>query len=274
MEYCSSQSADSPFCCKDSWHLALCGSRNLAPSEAGYAPVEKETLAVTWCLQKARLFQLGCPNLTIQTEGEDTPVQVSHQIHCSGFPLKVPCHEITHEASGVALEDYIQVSVACAIVATLELDIIVLDEDSIRSAASHDSVYQLLLARVAVGDWHQQKSQEVSWLHPFFSVWVRLDVNQDLVTYSVDQGYIHLVISEDLHHQVAANLQMGHQGLNSFLRRARQSVYWTGIEGDLQHHCAQCISCDEHALSLPPEEMVHMPQQKTSLSRSLQICSK
>ncbi|XP_064100749.1 uncharacterized protein LOC135211366 [Macrobrachium nipponense] len=43
------------------------------------------------------------------------------------------------------------------------------------------------------------------------------------------------------------------------LRRARQSVYWLEIEGDLQHRRAQCTSCDEHAPSMPPEEMIHTP---------------
>ncbi|XP_064089962.1 uncharacterized protein LOC135203965 [Macrobrachium nipponense] len=43
------------------------------------------------------------------------------------------------------------------------------------------------------------------------------------------------------------------------LRRARQSVYWPGIEGDLQHRLAQYTSYDEHAPSLPPEEMIHTP---------------
>ncbi|XP_064080640.1 uncharacterized protein K02A2.6-like [Macrobrachium nipponense] len=164
-----------------------------------------------------------------------------------------------HEASDLDLEDDIQVAVACATVAALEPDIIVLDEDCVRSATSNDPVYQLLLARVAAGDWPQQKSQEISFLRPIFGDWDRLAINQDLVTYSVDQGCICLVIPEYLRRQVAANLHAGHQGLNSMLRRARQSVYWPGIEGDLQHRRAQCTSCDEHGPSLPPEEMIHRP---------------
>lgn len=66
--YCACQSADNPFCCKGGWHLTLRGSRHLTPTEAGCAPIEGEALAVTWCLQKARLFLLGCPNLTIITD--------------------------------------------------------------------------------------------------------------------------------------------------------------------------------------------------------------
>ena len=48
--------------------MALCGSRHLSSAESGYAPVEGEALGVVWCLRKARLFLLGCPNLTLVTD--------------------------------------------------------------------------------------------------------------------------------------------------------------------------------------------------------------
>ena len=62
------ESIDAPFCCKDGWRLALCGSRQLTETEARYAPIEGEAMAVVWCLKKARLFLMGCPNLTIVTD--------------------------------------------------------------------------------------------------------------------------------------------------------------------------------------------------------------
>ena len=64
-QYCNCTSVDAPFCCKEGWRISLCGSRFLTSAEAGYAAVEGEALAVAWCLQKARLFLIGCPNLTI-----------------------------------------------------------------------------------------------------------------------------------------------------------------------------------------------------------------
>ena len=66
-QHCESVSTDVPFCCRNGWHLALCGSHHLALAESGYAPVEGEVLAVAWCLHKARLFLFGCPNLTLVT---------------------------------------------------------------------------------------------------------------------------------------------------------------------------------------------------------------
>ena len=67
-QYCFCNSSDTPFCCQGGWRLALCGSRHLTSAETGYAPIEGEALGVVWCLRKARLFLLGCPNLTLVTD--------------------------------------------------------------------------------------------------------------------------------------------------------------------------------------------------------------
>ena len=54
-----------PFTYKDGWQLVFCGSRQLTAAEGNYAPVEGEALAIAWCLQKAKIFLLGCPKFTI-----------------------------------------------------------------------------------------------------------------------------------------------------------------------------------------------------------------
>ena len=56
-----------------------------------------------------------------------------------------------------------------------------------------------------------------------------------------------------------ASLHAGHQGLDSMLRRARQTVYWPGIEGDLQFHRTSCEACNTHAPSQPSEALVLTP---------------
>ena len=79
------------------------------------------------------------------------------------------------------------------------------------------------------------------------------------MTYTYDQGATRLIIPESLRHKVASNLHAGHQGLDSMLRRARQTVYWPGIEGDLQYHRSSCEACNTHAPSQPPETLVLTP---------------
>lgn len=134
-----------------------------------------------------------------------------------------------------------------------------MDEEEVKRTAAGDPTYQMLVAKVMGGDWHQHTAQEVASLRPFYGVRDRLAVMHDVLTYTFDQGYVRIVIPEALRQQVAANLHAGHQGLDSMLRRARQCVYWPGIEGDLQHHRSACIECETRAPSQPAETLAMTP---------------
>ena len=49
---------------------------------------------------------------------------------------------------------------------------------------------------------------------------------QKLVTYTYDEDCVSLVIPNSLLQRVTSSLHAGHQGLDSMLRRFRQSIYW------------------------------------------------
>ena len=138
-------------------------------------------------------------------------------------------------------------------------DYMAFKESDIQKAAADDPVYQMLVAKVLASDWHAQRSQEAACLRQFYGVRDRLAVSNGLVLYSYDQGPARLVIPEALRFKVAANLHAGHQGLDSMLRRARQTVYWPGLEGDLHHHRSSCDACNTHAPSQPAESLIVTP---------------
>ena len=288
-QYCSCTSIDTPFCCRDGWKIALCGSRFLTPAESGYVAVEGEALAVVWCLQKARLFLLGCPNLTIITDHrplvkllgnrslgditnprlfrlKERTLQYNFQIkylpgkknHAADFLSRFPALKNTPGIQDHGLNEDVAVAVVSAITENL-LEQCTLDEKTVEEAALEDPTYQLLVSRVNAGDWNPRKSQEIACLRPFYGVRDRLSTTGDLVTYCFDNGCIRLVIPEGLRRQVTAHLHSGHQGLDTMLRRARHSVYWPGIEGDLHYHRSQCTSCERHSPSLPAEVMEMTP---------------
>lgn len=89
-------------------------------------------------------------------------------------------------------------------------------------------------------------------------MWNRLEVIQDL-TYTYDDSHVRRVIPEALRHQVAAHLHAGHQGLDSMTHRARPTVYWPGMEADLQYHRTSCRECERHAPPQPLEPLVLTP---------------
>ena len=52
-------------CCDDGWKITVAGWRLLSKTEANYAPVEGEALAVAWALDHTKFFTMGCDNLLL-----------------------------------------------------------------------------------------------------------------------------------------------------------------------------------------------------------------
>ena len=290
-QYCSCSPNTAPLCCKGGWRLALCGSRHLTSAESGYAPVEGEALAVTWCLRKARLFLLGCPNLVIATDhrpltklfGDKALKDISNprlfrlkertlqyrftmrflpgkHNAAADFLSRYPAARSTPDEVDEDQDVAIAAAMSAATVAALDLSgCVTIDEEIVSQVALEDPTYQMLVSKVNSGDWEPRKSQEPVCLRPFYSVRDRLAVSRGLVTYTYDQGCVRLVIPEALRQRVSASLHASHQGLDSMLRRARQTVYWPGMEGDLQHHRATCDSCNTNAPSQLPEPLLLTP---------------
>nr|XP_027230045.1 uncharacterized protein K02A2.6-like [Penaeus vannamei] len=153
-----------------------------------------------------------------------------------------------------------QNTIAAATVASLDLsEHATLNEELVKQVAVEDPSYQLLVESVTNSDWGSYRAQELACLRPFYCVKNRLAVAGGLVTYTFGQGCVRLVIPEALRGQIAANLHASHQGLDSMLRRARQAIYWPGIEGDLQYHRASCNSCNANAPSQLPEPLLLTP---------------
>lgn len=83
-----------------------------------------------------------------------------------------------------------------------------------------------------------------------------MSVTDGLVIYALDGGGPRLVVPERLHHQVAKNLHASHQGVEGMLQRARQAVYWPGMEGDLDYYRKECTDCNLHVPSQGREPLI------------------
>ena len=54
-------------------------------------------------------------------------------------------------------------------------------------------------------------------------------------------------------------MHAAHQGTDNMLRRARQAVYWPGLDADVDMARRQCAECDRHAPSQSPEPLIMTP---------------
>jgi hypothetical protein len=67
-KHCQCDMTDAPNCCSSGWRLIFAGARFTTDAESRYAPIEGEALAITYALEKCRMFTLGCQDLTIATD--------------------------------------------------------------------------------------------------------------------------------------------------------------------------------------------------------------
>lgn len=249
-----------------------------------------------WCLRKARLFLLGCPNLVliaghrplVKLFGDKALKDIAnprllrlkektlqYQFHLRYLPGKKNCAADTlsrypvlkeyPDGEDVEQEEEMAAAMIAATLAALDaVEGVVLDHTSLVRATASDPTYQMLMNRVRAGDWPTSRAQELYNLKPFYNVRDRLTADGEVVTYTFEQGNVKLVIPESLRQQVATNLHSGHQGVQSMLRRARQAVYWPGLEADLTHHRSQCETCNTFAPSQHPEPLIMTPLSASS----------
>ena len=67
-KHCSCSLENAPHCGPGHWKLVFAGSRFTSESEARYAPIEGEALALVYGLRQARMFVMGCPNLIVAVD--------------------------------------------------------------------------------------------------------------------------------------------------------------------------------------------------------------
>jgi len=242
-------------CCKGGWKLVLCGSRHLTPAEQNYSTLEGEALAIAWCLKKARLFLLGCLDLTFVTdhraltkmfwdkEFKDITnpcvLNLKEKTLMYSFRIKYLKGVANHAADALSRypvlrgepdeTDLADDEDACALVASatacaLEMDEgVIVDLHQVQEEAVQDDNYKLLHGRVAAGDWADRKEDKPLALYAFYKMRRHLSCQGDIILYANDEGHLRVVIPTALRRAVLANLHAGHQGRGSMLRRARQA---------------------------------------------------
>ncbi|KAK8407623.1 hypothetical protein O3P69_002280 [Scylla paramamosain] len=128
----------------------------------------------------------------------------------------------------------------------------VVDLRQVEEEAEQDEEYRLLRECVANDGWAERKDWEPPALRPYFRMRRHLSSQGSVVLYTCDEKHPRLVVPAALRRTVLANLHAGHQGRDSMLRRARQSVYWPGIDAEVEQKRRQSSRHNQSAHNLEP----------------------
>ena len=125
--------------------------------------------------------------------------------------------------------------------------------EELRSAATSDVDYQLLITKVISG-FPKSKSHMENQLLPFWNIRHDLTHGSSLVMY---KGRI--IVPQSKRRDVLQQLHSSHRGVECTKRRASQTVWWPGIVNEIVTTTESCSACQHLQPSQPKEPLMRDP---------------
>jgi len=260
------------------WHLVQAGSRCLTEAESRYAVIELEMLAVSWAIWKCNMFLAGLPYFEILTDHNPLiPILNSHRLDEIQNPrLQRMCMKVmsfnfkaiwrkgaTNQAPDALSRSPVNVPTQHELLAegTDELtsaEIRTLHQgglessrmQELRKCANTDKAYQQLKHYVTSGfpDHRHMMPDECK---AYWQIRQHLSVEEDLVLYGC-----RLVIPYPLRARMLSCLHDAHQGSTRTKQRAHLTVYWPGMDRDIDRAILACKQCQDHLPSQTKEPII------------------
>ena len=282
------------------WTLTQAGSRFLSDAECRYAIIELEMLAVCWAILKCHTFLAGLQHFQVITDHNPLiPILNNHRLDEIENPrlqrlrIRIMGYNFTAEwlkGSNNSAPDALSrnpTSDPSPHDILAELDILNQPEISISeiratSATGHISSHLDMLRRTAKEDAeYQQLCQFIlngfpdhrSQLpDPCKRYWIARDhltIDDDLIVHGC-----RLLIPVKMRPHILTQLHESHQGSVRTKQRARLSVYWPGIDNDIDNIILACQQCQDHLPSNPKEPIIQKPKPDRPFQEiAIDLCS-
>ena len=256
-----------------------CGSRYLSETESRYAAVEIELLAIVWAVQKCRIYLIGNSNFTLvvdhrpllsildkkrldqlenprlQRLKEKLSLYKFNTIWRSGKSHKIPdalsrAPVSSPEEDNAEFKDELMAN-------QIRLESDSREEDPalsrMKNAAREDLDYKHLRNFVIRG-FPKDKSKIIGYSALFWNLRDYLSVENDFVMFGC-----RIIVPKALQKETLKLLHASHQGIERTKRRARQTVFWPGINNDIETTVRSCNQCQEHQSSQQKETLLQEP---------------
>ena len=232
-------------------------SRALSDTETRYATIEKEMLAIVFALEKWHQYTFGRP-LTVYSDHKPLEAIMKKPLdrapkRLQGMLVRALAYDIKVQylkGNDMFLADtlsraslpYISVNDQEEFEIINALKYLVMPDARIREIRQHtndDLALQPLKQTIQEG-WPDHQSALLPLVVPYFSIRDELAVTDGLVF----RGE-RLVIPKSLRSQIKKDIHCCHQGIESCLRRAREHVFWPGMNKEVKEWIQTCEACRE-----------------------------
>jgi transposase InsO family protein len=246
------------------WQPVEYASRKLTETETRYAMVEKEALAVTWACEKFDYYLVG-RKFEIETDHKSL-IEILGSKDLSLLPLRVQRfkmrmmrydYTIFHTPGakmfiadllsrptelGSTDECMLQCNVVeCYVSASVtENERNSFREGELLRALESDCASCACLGYMSEG-WPKSGKGLSGELHKLFTCKDRLTEYGGLIMYDA-----RLYVPSTMREQYMQRCHGGHQGIEKCRRRFRESVWWPGINGDIEKFVTECETCIKH----------------------------
>lgn len=241
-------------------------SRSLTDTETRYAQIEKEMLAIVYALEKFDQYTYG---RKVRVTSDHKPLEAilkkplaSAPKRLQGMIMRVQRYNI--EVVWLPGEKmYLADTLSRAYLSTEENPQAEFErinmakflpvsheklQDIQRHTESDESLQQL--KDIILRGWPEVKSDVPNLAMPYFNVRDELSV-QDCLIYRGDR----LVIPGSMRDEMKRQLHKSHSGIDSTLRRARDSLYWPGMSAEIKQHVESCETCCKYGASQQKETL-------------------
>ena len=244
-------------------------SRALTPAEQRYSQIEKELLAQVFGLEHNHHYTFGRrvilwtdhkPLISIYKKPlASAPKGLQRlllRLHQYDVDLRYkPGSEmyLADTLSRAYLKNTIQSKAEEETETIHATDFLPISEPQLREiqaeTARDDTLQQL--KKTIISGWPDTKKEVPTCLHPYFLVRDELSAQDGLIF----KGQ-RCVIPLSLRTKIKEKLHGAHTGIHSCLRRARETVYWPGMNSDLTDHISKCDICSSYQSNQAREPLI------------------
>ena len=251
-------------------------SHRLNNTEKNYAQIEKECLAIVSCMDKWHQYLYGKHDITVHTDHQ--PLETIFKKPLSKAPRRLQRMMLKLQRYQFSVrykkgkELYVADTLSRAPVAddpsapdakqeyeVFRLEIAEMDIEPnrvtsetmqrIKQETSKDSVLASLCDVVASG-WPAERKETPEHLRQYWSFRDEISV-YDGVAYRSHQVIVPSSLREEMLHKI----HKAHQGVDSSIRRARESLFWPGMQAAIKEKCFSCGLCAQYVSERPQEPM-------------------
>ena len=269
-----------PECGDGHWKLVFAGSRFTSSVESRYAPIEGEALAVVHGLESARMFVLGCPQLTVAVDHKpllkffnDRELEtisnprifalkektLMYSFKIEHIPGKKNCgadaksrYPYNPAPEGSLKGENIE-NAAVAYVSDLAEGIQSVTWDRVTNEAKLDEEMVKLVELIHSGFPNKRSDVPVE----LRQYWKMRDELYTVANVVCVDGRI--LIPTKLRTETIEGLHAAHQGVRGMMANAKERFFWPGMGAAIRQVRAHCHECNENAPSQPSESLIYTP---------------